>query len=90
MGDHRGDSADSRYHCNSESPADHVCPTDNTTVAVNKVIGKAVLIAWPPSRWTTLGTPKTFKHLADATMPALGGALAVLPIFGIRRRRRRS
>ncbi|HZE51615.1 MAG TPA: signal peptidase I [Jatrophihabitantaceae bacterium] len=89
MGDHRGDSADSKYHCIEESPADHVCETTNTTVAVNKVIGKAALIAWPPSRWRTLGTPPTFKHLADAAMPALGSAFLVLPIFGLRRRRRR-
>ncbi len=88
MGDHRGDSADSRFHCIEESPADHVCQTTDTTVAVNKVIGKAVLIAWPPSRWRTLGTPPTFKQLADAAMPALGGALVVLPVFGVRRRRR--
>jgi len=89
MGDHRGDSADSRFHCIEESPADHVCDTANTTVAVSKVIGKGTLIAWPPSRWRTLGTPSTFKHLADGTVPAIGGALAVLPIFGLRRRRRR-
>jgi signal peptidase I len=89
MGDHRGDSADSKFHCIEESPADHVCQTTNTTVAVSKVIGKAALIAWPPSRWRTLGTPPTFKHVADAAMPALGGAIIVLPIFGLRRRRRR-
>jgi len=89
MGDHRNDSADSRYHCLEESPADHICETTNTTVAVSKVIGKATLIAWPPSRWRTLGTPSTFKHEADAALPAIGGLLTVLPIFALRRRRRR-
>ncbi|HEY3630717.1 MAG TPA: signal peptidase I [Jatrophihabitantaceae bacterium] len=89
MGDHRNDSADSRFHCLEESPADHICETTNTTVAVSKVIGKGTLIAWPPSRWRTLGTPSTFKHEADAALPAIGGMLTVLPIFGLRRRRRR-
>jgi signal peptidase I len=89
MGDHRGDSADSRFHCIEAAPADHVCGTSNTTVAVSKVIGKGVLIAWPPSRWRTLGTPGTFKHAAAAALPMLGGAAFVLPLFGLRRRRRR-
>jgi signal peptidase I len=89
MGDHRGDSADSRFHCIEESPSDHVCGTTDTTVPVNKVIGKAVLIAWPPSRWRTLGTPATFHDEAAAAFPALGAAVVVLPIFGLRRRRRR-
>lgn len=89
MGDHRGDSADSRYHCIEEAPTNHACGTSNTTVAVSKVIGKGVLIAWPPSRWRTLGTPSTFKQTADAALPALGGAALVLPVFAIRRRRRR-
>ena len=89
MGDHRGDSADSRFHCIEESPSDHVCDTADTTVAVNKVIGKAVLIAWPPSRWRTLGTPSTFHDEAATAFPALGAAVVVLPVLGLRRRRRR-
>jgi signal peptidase I len=89
MGDHRGDSADSRFHCIEQSPADHVCATADTTVAVSKVIGKATLIAWPPSRWRTLGTPATFKHVADAALPAFGGAVVVAPVLLRRRRRRR-
>jgi signal peptidase I len=89
MGDHRGDSADSRFHCIEAAPADHVCGTSDTTVVVSKVIGKGVLIAWPPSRWRTLGTPGTFKHSAEAALPLLGGAAFVLPLFGLRRRRRR-
>jgi signal peptidase I len=88
MGDHRGDSADSRFHCIEDSPTDHKCGTADTTVAVSAVIGKAVLIAWPPSRWHTLGTPATFKHAADAALPVAGGALVVLPVFALRRRRR--
>ncbi len=89
MGDHRGDSADSRYHCIEEAPANHICDTSGTTVAVSKVIGKGVIIAWPPSRWRTLGTPSTFTHTADAALPLLGAGAVILPVFGIRRRRRR-
>jgi signal peptidase I len=89
MGDHRGDSADSRFHCIEDSPTDHRCGTSDTTVGVSSVIGKAVLIAWPPSRWRTLGTPATFKHAAGAALPVAGGALVMLPVFAVRRRRRR-
>jgi len=89
MGDHRGDSADSRFHCIEDSPTDHKCGTADTTVAESSVIGKAVVIAWPPSRWRTLGTPATFKHAADGALPAAGGALVMLPVLAVRRRRRR-
>jgi signal peptidase I len=89
MGDHRGDSADSRFHCIEDSPTDHKCGTSDTTVGVSSVVGKAVVIAWPPSRWRTLGTPETFKRAADGALPAAGGALVMLPVFAVRRRRRR-
>jgi len=46
-------------------------------VPISDVIGKAFVIAWPPSRWRTLGTPSTF---------ASG---LVLPMFFVRRRKRR-
>ena len=60
MGDHRNDSADSRYHCDDPS----TCKNDDgseSTVPDDDVIGKAFVIVWPPSRWTTLGTPDTFE-----------------------------
>lgn len=44
MGDHRSDSADSRFHME----------TDQGTVPVDAVVGRAVVIMWPPSRWATL------------------------------------
>ncbi len=44
MGDHRADSADSRYHLDI---ADGTVPIDN-------VVGTATVIMWPPSRWATL------------------------------------
>ncbi|MGI8667430.1 MAG: signal peptidase I, partial [Jatrophihabitans sp.] len=59
MGDHRGDSADSRYHCGDTGSGPN-CDPVSSTVPVSDVIGKSVVIAWPPSRWRTLGTPKTF------------------------------
>jgi signal peptidase I len=46
MGDHRGDSADSRYHLEE----------DDGTVPVENVVGKAEVIMWPISRWATLPT----------------------------------
>ena len=84
MGDHRDDSADSRFHCGAGGATS--CNPTSSTVPISEVIGKAVVIAWPPSRWRTLGTPATFTSNA---MPALGGAAAVLPLWLVRRRRRR-
>jgi signal peptidase I len=95
MGDHRDDSADSRFHCSptgAQGPDDATCDPKASTVAINEVIGKAVVIAWPPSRWRTLGTPATFKNAALALgsqQPLVGGAIIVLPFYLVRRRRRR-
>ncbi len=94
MGDHRGDSADSRYHCGNAGSGPN-CDPDSSTVPVSDVIGKAVVIAWPPSRWRTLGTPKTASSLglpaigALPTEPATVGLAGALVIGGWRRRRRR-
>jgi signal peptidase I len=46
MGDHRADSADSRFHLEDGN---------HGTVPVDNVIGRAFVIMWPPSRWNTLG-----------------------------------
>jgi signal peptidase I len=95
MGDHRNDSADSRFHCGrdgTDGTDGPECDATTSTVPVSDVIGKAVLIAWPVSRWRTLGTPTTFAGDAAATGPALPSAVAtllVLPIYVRRRRRRR-
>ncbi len=95
MGDHRNDSADSRAHCDRGSAgADNPggCDPMRSTVDIDGVIGKAVLIVWPPSRWRTLGTPGTFDSAAAAApaVPLALGAVAALPIGRIRRRRRRA
>ena len=44
MGDHRSDSADSRYHLEDQ----------DGTVPVDNVVGEAKVIMWPFSRWATL------------------------------------
>jgi signal peptidase I len=95
MGDHRDDSADSRFHCGpnaAQGPDDATCDPTASTVPINGVIGKAVVIAWPPSRWRTLGTPATFKNAALALAgahPMVGGTMLVLPVYLVLRRRRR-
>ncbi|MDQ1738580.1 MAG: signal peptidase, partial [Pseudonocardiales bacterium] len=94
MGDHRSDSADSRYHCGNVSDGKS-CDPMNSTVGNDDVIGKAVVIAWPPSRWRTLGTPSTFTSLgalAPGISPAEPAAAALVLTAGLggwRRRRRR-
>jgi signal peptidase I len=94
MGDHRNDSADSRYHC-GDGLGGKSCDPMSSTVGNDDVIGKAVVIAWPPSRWRTLGTPNTFGSLAapgPGALPAEPAAVALLFAGGLggwRRRRRR-
>jgi signal peptidase I len=94
MGDHRNDSADSRYHC-GDGVGGRNCDPMNSTVGNEDVIGKAVVIAWPPSRWRTLGTPDTFTSLrvqGPGALPAEPAAVALVLAGGIggwRRRRRR-
>jgi signal peptidase I len=93
MGDHRNDSADSRFHCgpNGSNTADDVdCDPKPSTVPVDDVIGKAFVVAWPPSHWRTLGTPATFTALAGPqVVPSAVSLAAVVPLFLVRRRRRR-
>jgi signal peptidase I len=96
MGDHRTDSADSRFHCILGGPEstsdDKHCNPISSTVPVSDVIGKAFVIAWPPSRWRTLGTPATFEHdamAAGTVLPGAASAAVVVPVFLVRRRRRR-
>ncbi|WP_072802152.1 signal peptidase I [Rhodococcoides yunnanense] len=48
MGDNRSNSADSRFHVSDELMG---------TVPVDNVIGRAFVIALPPSRWGTLDSP---------------------------------
>jgi signal peptidase I len=93
MGDHRDRSADSRYHCGDggqDGPDNASCNVMAATVPISAVIGKAILIAWPPSRWTTLGTPKTFESAAAGLAGTGFVPVAVAgPVFLFVRRRRR-
>ncbi|MFB7594478.1 signal peptidase I [Streptomyces sp. NPDC056160] len=57
MGDHRGNSADSRAHRNTPYGG---------TVSVKSVVGRALVIGWPFSHWTTLREPETFAAVSDS------------------------
>lgn len=82
MGDHRQDSLDSRYHQTLEG---------NGTVSDNEVVGRAIVIAWPVTRWTTLPVPSTFSQpgisAAGSAAPAAAGLAGALPLVLWRRRR---
>lgn len=55
MGDHRSDSADSSYRCQGLPPGSgDQC---QGPIPVDNVIGKAVFIVMPPSRWGTISSP---------------------------------
>jgi signal peptidase I len=51
MGDHRQNSSDSRYHQNDRT---------HGFVPLDDVVGRAVVVAWPVTRWATLPVPSTF------------------------------
>ncbi|WP_190155691.1 signal peptidase I [Streptomyces litmocidini] len=53
MGDHRQSSQDSRYH--RSDPRGGMVP-------VTDVVGRAVVVAWPFSHWSTLPVPATFDQ----------------------------
>ena len=86
MGDHRGDSDDSRYH--TGDPGGGAIPE-------NEVVGRAFLIIWPPSQFRDLPIPSTFNQAALHAGPAgaaligaadVGGtalsAVAAVPVAG--------
>lgn len=85
MGDHRDQSADSRFH---------ITDADEGTVSMDDVIGKAFVIIWPVDRWDTLGTPPDFGGGGRSpwTFPLLVGIPVLLVVLlvgsGVRRRRR--
>lgn len=94
LGDNRPESADSRLHDCRYSDAGVTCvPYDRDgTIPESKVIGRAFLIVWPPSRIRILPVPATFNqpglsHAAGpagsvraASMVAPGGAIQVRPV----------
>ncbi len=56
MGDHRANSADSRYHLDEPGKG---------TIPEELVVGKAVVIAWPYSHWRRLEEPETYASVPD-------------------------
>ncbi|MFJ8133511.1 signal peptidase I [Streptomyces hydrogenans] len=56
LGDHRSDSADSRYHLDEPGRG---------TVALEQVVGRAVAIAWPLGHWRGLEERDTFAAVPD-------------------------
>ncbi|MET8545450.1 signal peptidase I [Kitasatospora sp. NPDC004799] len=67
MGDHRNNSRDSRWHHNEGG--DGFVPVDN-------VVGRAFVVAWPVSDWSTLPVPDTFDKVPAGAAGAAGAAAA--------------
>ncbi|WP_405882762.1 signal peptidase I [Streptomyces sp. NBC_01136] len=63
MGDHRANSADSRYHRTEKYGG---------TVSEKSVVGRAMVIAWPFGHWTRLEEPDTYASVPSGSTTALG------------------
>ncbi|WPO71087.1 MULTISPECIES: signal peptidase I [unclassified Streptomyces] len=57
MGDHRSDSADSRFHRTEKFAG---------TISEEAVVGRALVIAWPFGHWRRLEEPETYASVPDA------------------------
>ncbi|MFJ9432756.1 signal peptidase I [Streptomyces sp. NPDC101490] len=68
MGDNRQNSLDSRFH--QQLPG-------GGTVSSDEVVGRAVVIAWPVTRWATLPVPGIFDNAE------LNKAMAVAPLGAV-------
>ena len=80
LGDHRGQSADSRYHY---TDAHH------GTIPISRVVGRAFVVVFPVSHGQVLGVPATFTSaLAAPGAQVPLGAVAALPVVWLRRRRK--
>ncbi|MGW7464426.1 signal peptidase I [Streptomyces xantholiticus] len=84
MGDNRQNSQDSRYHMED---------VNRGFVPVEKVVGRAVVVAWPLDRWSALPVPDTFDqpgiNAAATALPAVPAALGLagaVPVVLWRRR----
>lgn len=82
MGDHRQFSADSRAH---------TLEPGGGTVPADKVIGRAFVKVWPPTRVGLLSVPATFHQkalsLGAVAAPYALGLVGAVPIALLRRRR---
>jgi signal peptidase I len=83
MGDHRGDSLDSRFHQDQQGGG---------SVDDSEVVGRAIVVAWPITRWSTLPIPSTFDqpgiNAAMSAAPAALGLTGAVPLVVWRRRKR--
>ena len=80
LGDHRGASADSRYHYTDSY---------HGTIPANRVVGRAFVVVWPPRHGKVLDVPATFTTaLAVPGAPLALGLVGALPVAWLRRRRR--
>ncbi|MEU9044296.1 MULTISPECIES: signal peptidase I [unclassified Kitasatospora] len=70
MGDHRNNSRDSRWHHNV---------TGDGFVPVGNVIGRAFVVAWPLSNWSTLPVPGTFDKVPAGAAGAAGAPFEAPP-----------
>jgi signal peptidase I len=70
MGDHRQNSRDSRYN---QSDKHH------GMVPVSDVVGRAIVKAWPITRWGTLPIPDTFDQPGINQQTSASAALTVAP-----------
>ncbi|WP_372498573.1 signal peptidase I [Yinghuangia soli] len=88
MGDHRGDSSDSRAH--QDSP-------HQGTISEDDVVGRAFTVAWPVSRWKGLPVPSTFEGAGKfanpgnaaavlSPVPVVMGVAGAVPVILVRRR----
>ncbi|GAA1898591.1 hypothetical protein GCM10009716_05540 [Streptomyces sodiiphilus] len=64
MGDHRSNSADSRYHL--DGPGEGTVPEE-------LVVGRALVIAWPYAHWQRLNGAEAFAQVPDSPSPAARG-----------------
>uniref|UniRef100_UPI00140A3849 signal peptidase I n=1 Tax=Streptomyces sp. YIM 98790 TaxID=2689077 RepID=UPI00140A3849 len=81
MGDHRQESQDSRYH--TEGPG-------GGTIGEDDVVGRAIVVAWPPTRWSYLSVPDSYEDVPAALAGAAPGVLGLAgaaPLVLWRRRR---
>ncbi len=80
MGDHRGESADSRFHYTDSHQG---------TIPVSRVVGRAFVVVYPLDRAGMLTVPDTFTAaMARPGAIYLLGGVGALPITLLRRRRK--
>ena len=81
LGDHRGDSADSRF-------STHFNDKVHGTIAESKVVGRAFVVVYPVTHRRVLEVPSTFTTaMAVPGSQLVAGGVLALPVTLLRRRR---